>query len=203
MRSLLPHSPISGLDLCLREVSLWHQRAGGSLSPAAQLLHCCPGPRCLRQLLGVPPACLCPPASANLWGQPRETWISPLPSCADRKQAASGHVLAVLRLLRWFPVRGAGLPRGNPWGLDCPRLSQQLPTPSPGRLEHLSPSSGSCWTEEPLYSLFGEVPGTCRGIPAPSQRTDAWLRLGPARCLRGVSVSPLSQHDVSRSPTRR
>lgn len=85
--------------------------------------------------------------------------------CRLCKQGASSCALAMLRPQGWVPRRGAGPGHGDsPWGLGCPCLPQQIPTPSPGKLGHLSPSSRSCWTEEPLCSLSGEVPG-----PSPSQ----------------------------------
>lgn len=143
----------------LHVASLWHQCVGGIFpqSLASVLL-----PR--TTLPGVPPACLLPPACVNLWGQRWGTWIIPLPSCAECTQGASSPAVAEPRLRRWFPASGAGPGcGGNPCRLDCPCVLQLVPTPSPGRLGHLSPSSRSCWTEEPLCSPSGEVPGTCWG----------------------------------------
>lgn len=118
----------------------------------------------MRQLHRVPPAHLRPAASVDWWGQRLGTWIIPLPSCAECTQGASSPAVPELRLQRWFPVSGAGPGcGGNPCGLDCPCLLRLVPTPSPGRLGHLSPSSRSYWTEEPLCSPSGEVPGTCWG----------------------------------------
>lgn len=91
-------------------------------------------------------------------------------------------VLAELRLQGWFPERGAGPGGGgNPWGLRCPRLPQQIPTSSPARLEHLNPSSRSCWTEERLCSLSGEVPGSCWGKTFPLPANGYWATAVP--CL--------------------
>lgn len=88
------------------------------------------------------------------------------------------------RLHEWLPARGAGLGLwGSPWGLDCPC---SLPTPSPGRLEHLFP--GAAGQESPCAALWGGMPGSCWGRLSPSQRTGAWLQRGSAGCFRGVSA---------------
>lgn len=81
-------------------------------------------------------------------------------------------MVAELRLQGWFPELQGQAAGGNPWELGCPCLPQQIPTPSPGSLEHLNPSFRSCCTEEPLDSFFGEMPGTCWGrlFPPPSER---------------------------------
>lgn len=131
-----------------------------------------------------------PPASAILWG-PGSLLAQPQ---GPRKPSASSPALAVPGLHTWFPARAVGAsPQG--WAvLASPgtfSLSRQAETPGsfllPGQRSPCAAFWGGAWY------LGGD-------LALPSKHV--WLQLGPARRLRGVSGSPLSEHNLPRSPRR-
>lgn len=199
VRSLLPHCPAcSVLDCCLcghcTGTVCW-----GGLSPGALVRSLLPW-TILAETAARDPSCLpvstlCHLVGVDL-GDLDQSFVH---MCRLCKEAASSCALAVWRLHGSFPENaGLGL-----WGviLGAEQSSPLRAVPHPfsrqagACLEN--PSSRSHWTEEPLCSPFGEVPGTCWGRLSTSQWTDAWLWLGHmvfwSRCSPSTSCPPALQ----------
>lgn len=180
VRSLLPHCPAySGLDCCLCGALHWHSVLGRSF-PRSLVCSLLPWTM-LAETAAQDPSCLRVSSTVIWWGQTCGIWISPFAFCAHsaKKQPPVVHWLCggctdrshrECRARDMRVILGAGL--SSPLTADpCP-LSRQ----AGACLEN--PSSRSHWTEEPLCSLFGEVPGTCWSRLSTSQWSDACLWLG-------------------------